>query len=214
MDHRQFILENTTLQSPSLLPELRLHLADKSLPLWQKTIDDLDDIGLEPPYWAFAWAGGQALARYLLDGPALVAGKRILDLGAGSGLCGICAVRCGAAQVICADVDPLSQMAILLNAAANDVDIELHRDDLLAETCPRAVDVLLLGDLFYEAAMAQRVLAVARTYRDAGSLVIAGDPQRSYFPRESFTQVATYSVPVSRELEDADVKRATIWKFV
>jgi predicted nicotinamide N-methyase len=208
-----FIRANTRLLPVPLVPEISLHLAEESLPIWQKTEEELGRMNVPPPYWAFAWAGGQALARHLLDDAGLVAGRRVLDLGAGSGLSGIAAMRAGAAHVLAADIDELALAAIRLNAAANAVAIETTAEDLLSAPPGRAseFDVILVGDLFYERALAERVLAFIDAARGRGAEVLIGDPRRSYFPVERFRQVAEYRVPVTRELEDAEIKRTAVW---
>ncbi|MFM1815243.1 MAG: hypothetical protein RLZ98_1938 [Pseudomonadota bacterium] len=211
-DHRAFILANTKLSSPSLLPELRLHLAHSSLPLWQKTADDLGDMGLEPPYWAFAWAGGQALARYVLDHPHIVAGKTVLDIGSGSGLGAISAMRAGAGKAVAADIDCLAVAAIALNCEVNGVVLEVVCLDILASQPPPA-DVFLVGDLFYEQQLADKALAFILAAAAAGADVLVGDPSRSYFPRAHFEALEEYDVPVPRDLEDADVKRTAVWRL-
>jgi predicted nicotinamide N-methyase len=212
MDPAQFIRANTKLLPVPLVPEIRLHIAEESLPIWQKTEEELGEMNIPPPYWAFAWAGGQALARYLLDNPALVAGRRVLDLGSGSGLVAIAAVKAGAAQVLAADIDALALAAIGLNAAANAVTLDTTADDLLAEP-QGAFDAVLIGDLFYERPLAERVLAFADAALARGAAVLAGDPRRSYFPPDRFRQLAEYSVPVTRELEDAEIKRTAVWRL-
>ena len=208
----QFILANTRLLAVPLVPEIRLHLAEESLPIWQKTEEELDAMNLPPPYWAFAWAGGQALARYLIDNPALVAGRRVLDLGSGSGLAAVAAAKAGAAHVLAADIDALAVAAIKLNASANIVELEATSKDML-DAPPDGFDVLLIGDLFYERQLAGRVLAFADTAADRGALVLAGDPRRNYFPQNRFRQLALYPVPVTRELEDAEIKRSAVWRL-
>lgn len=205
-----FIRANTELVAPPLVPELRLHLAAESLPLWQRTEDELAAGHLPPPFWAFAWAGGQALARYLLDDPQAVAGRRVLDLGAGSGLCAIAAARAGAAAVTAADLDAFAATAIALNAAVNGVHVATTADDLL-DRAPGLFEVALMGDLFYEQALAARALAWAAAAARAGMRVLAGDPGRTYFPAGRFLRLAAYDVPVSRELEDAEVKHTGVW---
>ena len=208
----QFILANTRLLAVPLVPEIRLHLAEESLPIWQKTEEELDAMNLPPPYWAFAWAGGQALARYLIDNPALVAGRRVLDLGSGSGLAAVAAAKAGAAHVLAADIDALAVAAIKLNASANIVELEATSKDML-DAPPDGFDVLLIGDLFYERQLAGRVLAFADAAADRGALVLAGDPRRNYFPQNRFRQLALYPVPVTRELEDAEIKRSAVWRL-
>lgn len=207
-----FVRANTRLLPVPLVPEIRLHLAEESLPIWRKTEEELGQINVPPPYWAFAWAGGQALARYLLDHAGLVAGRRALDLGAGSGIAGIAAMRAGAAHVLAADIDALALAAVSLNARANDVAIETTGADLLA-AAPPDVAVVLVGDLFYERPLAERVLPFLEAARLRGAEVIVGDPRRNYFPTGRFTQVAEYSVPVTRELEDDLIKRTAVWRL-
>ncbi len=206
-----FIRANTALLAPPLVPEVRLHLASESLPIWQKTEEELGEMNVPPPYWAFAWAGGQALARYILDTPDLVRGRRVLDLGAGSGLTALAPMLAGASFALAADIDKLALVATRLNAAANALDVATTADDLLARA-PDAYDVVLVGDLFYERQLADRVLAYIDAARAQGALVLIGDPLRNYFPRDRFTQVAEYRVPVTRELEDAEIKRTTVWQ--
>jgi predicted nicotinamide N-methyase len=212
IDRTAFILDNTRLLAPPLVPEIRLHLAEESLPIWRKTEEELGEMGLPPPYWAFAWAGGQALARYLLDQGGQIARKRVLDIGAGSGISAIAAAIAGAQQVIAADIDVLAVAAMRLNATANNVEITATTDDWLGGAAP-AGDVLLVGDLFYERPLAERVMAFVRQRAADGSLVLVGDPRRSYFPADDFVPVAQYEVPVTRELEDAEIKRAAVWQL-
>ncbi len=211
-DPAAFIRCNTKLLSPPLVPEIRLHLAEESLPIWQKTEEELGRINVPPPFWAFAWAGGQALARYLLDNPALVRGKSVLDLGCGSGLTAIAPLLSGARSALAADIDPLALVAAELNAAANGVVIATTPDNLLAQV-PAAFDVTLVGDLFYERPLAEAVLAYIEAAATGGSTILIGDPQRTYFPRGRFTQVAQYNVPVTRELEDSEIKRTAVWRL-
>ena len=206
-----FIKANTRLLAPPIVPEIVLYLAEESLPIWQKTEDELGTINLPPPYWAFAWAGGQALARYLLDEPENVATKHVLDLGSGSGLSAIAAAKAGAASVLAADIDWMSLAAIALNSAANAVAVSATAENLL-DLPPPACDVILVGDLFYERALADKVLAFIDAAAARGTLVLIGDPQRNYFPKGAFDRVAEYAVPVTRELEDAEIKRAAVWR--
>jgi predicted nicotinamide N-methyase len=215
IDRKAFIRANTRLRPVPHVPEIALHVAEESVPIWQKTEEELHAMGLPPPYWAFAWAGGQALARYLLDHPATVAGQRVLDLAAGSGLVAIAAAKAGAAPVIAADIDAFTEPAIALNAAANEVYIEIITQDLLdreASTQPR-YDVILVGDLFYERDTAARALAFLDRHAAAGVRVLIGDPGRTYLPKDRLTRLAEYSVPVTRELEDMEIKRTSVWEL-
>jgi predicted nicotinamide N-methyase len=214
-DRKAFILANTRLKPAPHVLEIVLHVADEAVPIWQKTEEELDALGLPPPYWAFAWAGGQALARYLLDHRHEVAGKRVLDLAAGSGLVAIAAAIAGAAPVIAADIDAFTESAVSLNAQANGVYIEIIVQDLLdraASEVPR-YDVILVGDLFYERDTAARALAFLDRNAAAGSRVLIGDPGRTYLPKERLTRLAEYSVPVTRELEDMEIKRTSVWEL-
>jgi predicted nicotinamide N-methyase len=212
IDRSGFILANTRLLTPPLVPEIRLHLAEESLPIWRKTEEELGEMGLPPPYWAFAWAGGQALARYLLDHADEVRGRTIIDIGAGSGLSAIAAAIAGARHVMASDIDEIAVAAVGLNATANGVSISATSSDWLTGPPPPG-DVVLVGDLFYERPLAERVLAFVRAAAAQGSRVLVGDPRRNYFPTGEFEAVAQYDVPVTRELEDAEIKRAAVWQL-
>ncbi len=213
MKEARFVRANTRLLAVPLAPEIRLHLAEESLSIWQKSEEELGRINVPPPWWAFAWAGGQALARHLLDHPDLVAGRSVLDLGAGSGLAGVAAMKAGAAHALAADIDPFALAAIALNAGANDVAVEATGRDLLS-AWPAGFDVVLVGDLFYERPLAERVLAFLEAAHAEGAAVLVGDPRRSHFPKDRFVEVAQYSVPVTRDLEDAEIKRSSVWCLV
>ncbi len=212
IDRTGFIIANTRLLTPPLVPEIQLHLAEESLPIWRKTEEELGEMGLPPPYWAFAWAGGQALARYILDHPAELAAKRVLDIGAGSGIAAIAAAKAGASKIAAADIDALAVAAMDINAAANDVTLTATTDDWLSLDAPQG-DILLVGDLFYERELAERVMAFIRRKAADGARVLVGDPRRSYFPKDTFAAIAHYDVPVTRELEDAEIKRAAVWQL-
>jgi len=207
-----FIKANTHALAPPLVPEILLHLAEESLPIWQKTEEELGEMNVPPPYWAFAWAGGQALARYMLDNSHLLQGRRALDLGAGSGLTAIAAMKAGAHGALAADIDRLALAAVGLNGRLNGIAVDVTADDLLAAP-PGAFDVVLVGDLFYERALADRVLQFIDAAVARGSLVLIGDPKRNYFPQGRFECVAEYRVPVTRELEDAEIKRTAVWRL-
>jgi len=210
---RRFICANTRLLSPPLVPEIKLHLAEESLPIWQKTEEELGEMNVPPPYWAFAWAGGQALARYVLDNRGLVAGKRALDLGSGSGLTAIAALMAGAGSVLASDIDRLALVAIRLNGKANGLVLETTAEDLLGD-CPGPYDVVLVGDLFYERQLACRLLSYLEAAARSGAMILVGDPQRAYFPKDRFIVTADYRVPVTRELEDAELKSTAVWRFI
>ena len=212
-DRTGFIAANTALLPVPLVPEIRLHLAHEAVPMWRKTEEELGEIGLPPPFWAFAWAGGQALARYVLDNPETVRGRHVLDLASGSGLVAIAARRAGAATVLAADIDGYALAAIGLNAKANAVAVSTTGDDLLAMP-PPAFETVLVGDLFYERDLAARVLAWLEAARAQGSLVLIGDPGRSYLPKHRLASIAEYSVPETRELEDAETKRSAVWRLL
>jgi predicted nicotinamide N-methyase len=209
---RAFILRNTRLQFPPHTPEIRLHLADEITPIWRMTEEELGKIGLPPPFWAFAWAGGQALARYLLDHPDEVKGRTVLDFATGSGVAAIAASLAGATRVLASDLDPFSQAAVALNAEANKVQVEVSLADLLAAP-PPAVDVILAADVCYEQPLADRVMAWLEASRSAGVHVLIGDPGRTYFPKTGLERLAEYKVPTTRELEDAEVKRTAVWRL-
>jgi predicted nicotinamide N-methyase len=207
---------NARLRAPPNTPEIVLYVADEYVPLWERTEDELQQIGLPPPFWAFAWAGGQALARYILDRPEIVRGRAVLDLASGSGLVGIAAAKAGAGSVLASDIDPFALAAIALNAEANGVTLTISGEDLLdAPELPEAArtGVVLAGDIFYERGTAGRVLAFLLRCRAAGAQVLIGDPGRSYLPKDQLEKLAEYSIPVSRELEDNEIKRAAVWAF-
>ena len=208
---RAFILENTTLERPPHTPELKLHLASEITPIWKMTEEALAEIGLPPPFWAFAWAGGQALARYVLDHPEIVAGKAVVDFASGSGIVAVAAKLAGAARVLAADIDPFCGPAIGLNAEANGVTVEFTDEDLLDAPPPPWAEVILAGDICYEKPLAARVMAWLGAARPAGATVLIGDPGRSYFPRQGLTKLAEYQVPTTRELEDMEVKKTAVW---
>ena len=208
---RRFILDNTAVMAPPHVPEIRLHLADEAHELWHRTEEELAEIGLPPPFWAFAWAGGQGLARHVLDHPDLVADRSVIDFATGSGLVAIAAAKAGAKSVIASDVDPFCAEAVRINAEENGVTVGFEGRDLIGEACD--CDVLLAGDVFYDRAFAERLVPWFAALRQRGTEIIVGDPGRSYLPRDRLSELAVYHVPVSRVLEDAEVKRTTVWRF-
>jgi predicted nicotinamide N-methyase len=209
-DPATFILNNTRLQAVPHAPELRLWLADEITPIWRMTEEELGELGLPPPFWAFAWSGGQGLARWILDTPAEVAGKSVLDFATGSGLVGIAAMKAGAAHVQCADIDPFCGAAVSLNARAKGVELAFTDIDLL-DADPPEVDVICAGDVCYEKPMTERVMAWLGRARLQGSRVLIGDPHRTYFPRTGLDLLAEYQVATTRELEDSAIKRSSVW---
>jgi predicted nicotinamide N-methyase len=210
-DPAVFIIANTLLLPVPLVPEVVLHVAAEAVPLWTRTEQELDEIGLPPPFWAFAWAGGQALARYILDHPADIAGRTIIDFASGSGLVAIAAMKAGAARVIACDIDGFSRAAIALNARANKVIIEVSGDDLLAGAAAPAAQTILAGDIFYERDTAEKAFAFLNAQAARGASVLIGDPGRSYLPKDRLHKIAEYQVPVTRDLEDADIKNTAVW---
>lgn len=212
-DWPSFIRENTRILAPPLVPEIPLHLAEESVPLWQKTEEELGQMNLPPPFWAFAWAGGQALARYVLDTPEVARGKTVIDLGAGSGLAGIAAMKAGAQAVLAADIDPIALAAVGINAALNHVALSTTAEDVLASAAT-GWGLVLVADVFYERQLAERVLGFIEAAVAGGATALVGDPKRSYFPADRFEKVVEYRVPVTRELEDSEIKNTAVWRYV
>ncbi len=208
MHPQDFIRANAALLPPPLVPEIMLYLASEVVPLWRKTEEELIEIGVPPPYWAFAWAGGQALARYILDNPALVAGKRVLDIGSGSGLVGLAAAKAGAADVLAADIDAFACAAIGLNAQTNDLHITTTQENLIGRAGDW--DVILVGDLFYERPLAETLLA---WLRQQGKPALLGDPGRTYFPKQGIEKLATYTVQTTRDLEDREIRETGVYRL-
>ncbi len=208
----QFIEANTALIAPPLVPEIRLHLATEIVPLWRSTEDELAAQGVPPPYWAFAWAGGQALARYVLDCPNCITDRTVLDFGSGSGLVGIAAAKAGARSVVACDIDPLAAAAIALNAHVNDTTVAVTTDDVIGRAA--AWQTILVGDMCYERPLAERILAWLRECMAAGAEVLLGDPGRSYFPKTGVTKLATYRVQTTRELEDREIRETGVYRLL
>ena len=208
-----FIHANTAIETPPLVPEIRLHLATEITPIWRATEETLAQGQVPPPFWAFAWAGGQALARYILDHPETVAGRDVLDLASGSGMVAIAAAKAGARHVTASDIDPVAAVAITLNTALNDVTVSIDARDLL-DRGPAGWAVVTAGDVLYEAPMSLRMLAMLRRTAARGRLALLGDPGRAYLPREGLLERASYAVPVSRELEDRDVRDGVVYQVL
>jgi predicted nicotinamide N-methyase len=211
-DPTAFILAQTAIAAPPLVPEIKLHLATEITPIWEATEATLEANNLPPPYWAFAWAGGQALTRFLIDHPDWVKGKRVLDFAAGSGLSAIGAAKAGAAQTQAAEIDDFALAAIALNARVNNVAIELVREDLIGVE-PRW-DVVLAGDVCYERPMAEKVIAWFRALASRGVAILMGDPGRAYLPQSGLLEVARYQVPTSLELEDRTQRETIVWRLM
>jgi predicted nicotinamide N-methyase len=212
-DRAAFVRGHTRLLPVPHAPEISLHVADEATALWQKTEDELDEIGLPPPFWAFAWAGGQALARYVLDNPAVVSGRPVLDFASGSGLVAIAAALAGASAVTASEIDAFAGEAIRINARANGVGgrITVALDDIIGED--DGWDVVLAGDICYQRDIAERVTSWLRRLSDRGATVLIGDPGRSYLPKDALEAVASYQVPTTRALEDMEIKQSSVWRF-
>ena len=212
IDPQSFVVANTLLQEPPLVPEIALHLASEVVPLWQATEEALSRMGLPPPFWAFAWAGGQALARYILDYPEVVAGKRVLDFASGCGIAAIAAAKAGAARVEASEIDAFALAALELNGEANAVEIAATGEDLIGRD--EGWEVVLAGDICYERELAERVFAWLRVLSARGAVVLIGDPRRTYLPKDGLERVISYAVKTTRELEDSDVRNASVWRVL
>jgi predicted nicotinamide N-methyase len=210
-DRLGFIRAHTRLLPVPHAPEISLHVAEEATELWQKTEEELATIGLPPPFWAFAWAGGQALARYVLDHPEVVSGRRVLDFASGSGLVAIAAAKAAAAQVAAADIDAFAAAAIGLNAEANGVSVTPRHEDLIGRD--EGWETVLAGDICYERELAGQVIDWLSALSKRGATVLIGDPGRSYLPKDKLIEVATYQVPVTRALEDAEIKKSSVWRL-
>jgi predicted nicotinamide N-methyase len=211
LDRPAFITSHTRLMVVPHAPEIVLHLADEATALWQKTEEELGTIGLQPPFWAFAWAGGQALARYVLDNPGLVRGRRVLDVATGSGLVAIAAAKAGAAEVVAVDIDAFAEAAVGLNAAANGVAIRAETADPIGSD--DGWEVILAGDICYQRDMTEAMIGWLGPLATQGRTVLIGDPGRTYLPREKLQKQAEYEVPVTRALEDFEIKRTAVWRL-
>lgn len=210
---KTFVREHTRVNDVPLVPEVKLYLADDSVALWRMTETELAASALPPPFWAFAWAGGQALARFVLDQPHLVRGRRVLSFASGAGLEAIAAAKAGAAQVIANDVDQIACAAAAVNADLNGVTLEFFEHDLVG-TKNLDVDVILAGDICYEQPLASAVEAWLRAHAASGCDVLIGDPGRTYLPKERLERLVSYTVKTARELEDTDVRNASVWRVI
>ena len=212
-DAAGFVRANTAVETPPLVPEIKLRLASEVTPLWHATEATLAKSQLPPPYWAFAWAGGQALARYLLDHPETVRGKTVLDFGAGSGLVAIAAMKAGAKAATAAEIDDFAAAAIALNAALNDVAIAVEISDVIGRT-PSPWDIILVGDMCYERPLAERLTDWLRQLARTGTTVFLGDPGRTYLPKSGLEPIAHYAVPTPLDLEDRTEREGVVWRLL
>jgi predicted nicotinamide N-methyase len=208
-----FVRAHTRLGVAPHVPEIQLYLADDAIELWERVEAEVGERDLAPPFWAFAWAGGQALARYVLDNPSLVAGKYVLDLAAGCGVVALAAAQVGARRVVANEIDPFAIDAIALNAEANGLTVETFLGDMLDGDADGA-DVVLAGDIFYDKAVTSRMMPFIQRLQARGVTVLVGDPGRAHLPQEKFAQVARYEIAVPKALEDAEVKTTTVWRPV
>ena len=211
-DKTAFIRAHTAWLAVPHAPEISLHLADEITEIWKKTEDDLEKIGLPPPFWAFAWAGGQSLARYILDHPDMVRGKTVLDFASGSGLVAIAAAKVGASRVEANEIDDFALAAIALNAEDNNATVKLRRGDLIGTD--DQWDVVLAGDIAYERDMTARVFTWLPTLARRGATVLIGDPGRAFLPKAGLEELAEYRVPTTREIEDTEIKRTKVFRLL
>jgi predicted nicotinamide N-methyase len=213
LDHAAFVRAATTVKPVPMVPEILMHQSTDAIALWERTELELGESDRQPPFWAFAWAGGQALARYLLDHPETVKDRHVIDIASGSGLVAIAAARAGAAAVTAYDIDPLAAAAITMNASANGVTVLAVCADVLDEDPPASpgIDVILVADAFYERDLADRVMRFLERNHARGADVLAGDFGRAYLPRDRLRALAAYDVAGLIGLEDSDVKHTTIW---
>jgi predicted nicotinamide N-methyase len=213
VDPAVFVRQNTAIAAPPLVPEIRLHLATEMTPIWQATEESLAKNGLPPPFWAFAWPGGQALARYLLDNPDVVRGREVLDIGSGSGIVAIAAAKAGASRVTAAEIDHFAAAAIALNTLLNGAMVTVETRDLL-DRAAAGWGVALAGDICYEEPMSSRALTLLRRIAARGRLALLGDPGRSYLPKDGLIELARYEMPTSRELEANDTSEGVVWQIL
>ncbi len=209
-----FIHANTVLEAPSMVPELRLHMATEITPIWRASEAALEEMGVPPPYWAFCWPGGQAIARHIIDHPELVRAKRVLDFAAGSGIATLAAMTAGASLAVGNDIDTYAVAAMRLNAEANGLSIVIDQRDLLAIEAERGFDVVLAGDVCYERPLAEQVFAWLQAHARQGALVLLGDPGRSYLPTQGLSEIARYDIPTSLQLENHGMKETIVWRVL
>jgi predicted nicotinamide N-methyase len=213
-DPAAFIRANTALSRPPMVPEFELYLASEITPIWEATEAMLEQAGIDPPYWAFCWPGGQALGRYVLDNPPIVANKVVLDFASGCGVAALAAVKAGAAHAIANDIDRLALVAAELNARVNGRAIATDLRNLLAAPLDNAIDVVLAGDVCYEKPMAEQVFAWLRKNAAMGKTVLLGDPGRSYLPTQGLKEIARYDIPTSLQLENRGMKETVVWQVL
>tara|TARA_R110000868_G_scaffold134793_4_gene347037 strand:+ start:6497 stop:7159 length:663 start_codon:yes stop_codon:yes gene_type:complete len=209
-----FIEANTEIVTPPLVPEIKLRLATEITPIWQATETELEETGIPPPFWAFCWPGGQALARHIIDNPDIVRGKSVLEFAAGGAVSGIAAARAGAASVTANDIDPIAVAAAQINAKLNGVTLTPSTGNLLESISPTAFDVILAGDIFYEQSPAVEIESFLRREAARGAIVLIGDPGRKYLPLKDLQEIARYDVPTSLELEDREIRAGVVWRVV
>ena len=207
-----FVTAQTRRSAAALVPEIALHLATEVTPLWHATEASLETTQLPPPFWAFAWPGGQALARLLLDQPALARGRTVLDFAAGCGIGGIAAALSGASKVTCSEIDRFAAAALRLNSALNKVTIDIAETDVLAVPAQR-YDLILAGDVCYEKPMAERAVAWLTAAVESGAEVLLADPGRSYLPSKGLTKLAAYDVPTPLDLESRTTMTTTVYRL-
>jgi len=207
-----FVMRHTRLERAPLVPEIELRLGNMVIPLWELVESEFEEQGMAPPYWAFAWPGGQALARYILDWPHIVQGRTVLDFAAGSGIAGIAAARAGALAVLCADTDPLAETACRINGRLNEVAIDTTTDNLVGAML--VPDVILAGDICYERALSSQVIGWLGALAARGATVLIGDPGRTYLPKSGLARIINYAVSTSRDLEDQEMRQTDVYQLV
>ncbi len=211
-DPERLVLDNTRLVQPQLCPELRLHLVTADCPWWRSTPEALAALGVDEPFWAFAWAGGQALARHLLDHPSLARGLRVVDFGAGGGIAGLAAARAGAARVLALDIDPVCEVACRLNAAANGLALRTETRDLVGQ--PLEVDLVLAGDMTYDERFTRRVVAWFRQLAEGGVTVLVGDPGRGFLSPDGLELLGCYDAPADNDADGRWLRPTSVYRVL